>query len=195
MPCTQVRQGNAMHAGEAGQCNARSRGQATQGKARATRPSKQGQLSNANSNAEQVKERHGRAGQGEANARQGKAMPSKSRGKQGQEGEAMPIPSKARPRPMQGNANAEQVNARARPSKRGQLGQCIGRDRGFENDQVLGTSLAGQKGEKSKRCKGEGRIEATRAESQWIVAARPLCHLQYPVAYLSRLQRILPAAR
>ncbi|KAK7366355.1 hypothetical protein VNO78_38139 [Psophocarpus tetragonolobus] len=26
-------------------------------------------------------------------------------------------------------------------------------------------------------------------------AARPLCHLQYPVAYLSRLQRILPAAR
>ncbi|XLU74833.1 hypothetical protein S245_033886 [Arachis hypogaea] len=42
---------------------------------------------------------------------------------------------------------------------------------------------------------GEGRIEATRAESQWIVAARPLCHLQYPVTYLSRLQRILPAAR
>ncbi|KAG5129007.1 hypothetical protein JHK84_035404 [Glycine max] len=41
----------------------------------------------------------------------------------------------------------------------------------------------------------EGRIKATRAESQWIVAARPLCHLQYPVAYLSRLQRILPAAR
>jgi len=27
------------------------------------------------------------------------------------------------------------------------------------------------------------------------VAARPLCHLQYPVAYLSRLQRIQPAAR
>ncbi|KAF7807834.1 hypothetical protein G2W53_039995 [Senna tora] len=43
--------------------------------------------------------------------------------------------------------------------------------------------------------KGEGRIEATRAESQWIVAARPLCHLQYPVAYLSRLQRILPATQ
>ena len=42
---------------------------------------------------------------------------------------------------------------------------------------------------------GEGRIGATRAESQWIVAARPLCHLQYPVAYLSRLQRILPAGR
>ena len=43
----------------------------------------------------------------------------------------------------------------------------------------------------------EGRDESKRrrAESQWIVAARPLCHLQYPVAYLSRLQRILPAAR
>ncbi|ERN12144.1 hypothetical protein AMTR_s00191p00042090 [Amborella trichopoda] len=34
-----------------------------------------------------------------------------------------------------------------------------------------------------------------RAESQWIVAARPLCHLQHPVAYLSRLQRILPTAQ
>ncbi|KAF3969133.1 hypothetical protein CMV_007045 [Castanea mollissima] len=45
--------------------------------------------------------------------------------------------------------------------------------------------------------KGRGRDESKRhrAESQWIVAARPLCHLQYPVAYLSRLQRILPAAR
>lgn len=32
-----------------------------------------------------------------------------------------------------------------------------------------------------------------RDESQWIVAARPLCHLQYPVAYLSRLHRILLA--
>uniref|UniRef100_A0A6N2MPE0 Senescence-associated protein n=1 Tax=Salix viminalis TaxID=40686 RepID=A0A6N2MPE0_SALVM len=44
---------------------------------------------------------------------------------------------------------------------------------------------------------GLGGDESERhgAESQWIVAARPLCHLQYPVAYLSRLQRILPAAR
>ena len=32
------------------------------------------------------------------------------------------------------------------------------------------------------------------AGSQWIVAARPLSHLQYPVAYLSGLQRIQPAA-
>ena len=42
-----------------------------------------------------------------------------------------------------------------------------------------------------------GRDESVRrgAGSQWIVAARPLCHLQCPVAYLSRLQRILPADR
>ncbi|PHT25727.1 hypothetical protein CQW23_34649 [Capsicum baccatum] len=42
---------------------------------------------------------------------------------------------------------------------------------------------------------GRDEPERQRDESQWIVAARPLCHLQYPVAYLSRLQRILPAAR
>lgn len=42
-----------------------------------------------------------------------------------------------------------------------------------------------------------GRDESMRrgAGSQWIVAARPLCHLQCPVAYLSRLQRIQPVAR
>ncbi|PHT26847.1 hypothetical protein CQW23_33541 [Capsicum baccatum] len=42
-----------------------------------------------------------------------------------------------------------------------------------------------------------GREEPERqtAESQWIVAARPLCHLQYHVVYLSYLQRILPTAR
>ena len=42
-----------------------------------------------------------------------------------------------------------------------------------------------------------GGVESMRqrAESQWIVAARPLCHLQYPVAYLSRLQRIQLVAR
>lgn len=50
---------------------------------------------------------------------------------------------------------------------------------------------------KIRRGEGGGRDESKRqrAESQRIVAARPLCRLQYPVAYLSRLQRILPAAR
>ncbi|KAK8955516.1 hypothetical protein KSP40_PGU003538 [Platanthera guangdongensis] len=33
------------------------------------------------------------------------------------------------------------------------------------------------------------------AESQWIVAASPLYHVQYPVVNLSRLQRILPIIR
>src|SRR5436190_7155215 len=44
---------------------------------------------------------------------------------------------------------------------------------------------------------GGGGEESVRrgAGSQWIVAARPLCHLQCPVAYLSRLQRIQPAGR
>ena len=37
---------------------------------------------------------------------------------------------------------------------------------------------------------GRDESERQRAESQRIVAARPLCPLQYPVAYLSRLQRI-----
>ena len=75
-----------------------------------------------------------------------------------------------------------------------------------EHDKVLGifaqfltNSLAcGKMGKMRKgEEKGGGRDESKRrrAESQWIVAARPLCHLQYPVAYLSRLQRILPAAR
>ncbi|PHT25273.1 hypothetical protein CQW23_35093 [Capsicum baccatum] len=41
---------------------------------------------------------------------------------------------------------------------------------------------------------GRDEPERQRSESQWIVAARPLCHLKYPVGYLSCLQRILPAA-
>ncbi|PHT27055.1 hypothetical protein CQW23_33340 [Capsicum baccatum] len=42
---------------------------------------------------------------------------------------------------------------------------------------------------------GRDEPERQKAESQWIVAAWPRCHLQYPVTYLSCLQRILPAAR
>lgn len=51
-----------------------------------------------------------------------------------------------------------------------------------------GPSFFGDKG---------GRDESVRhgAGSQWIVAARPLYHLQCPVAYLSRLQRIQLAIR
>jgi hypothetical protein len=44
---------------------------------------------------------------------------------------------------------------------------------------------------------GGGGDESVRrgAGSQWMVAARPLCPLHCPVAYLSRLQRIRPAVR
>jgi len=44
---------------------------------------------------------------------------------------------------------------------------------------------------------GLGGVESERygVESKWIVAAKPLCHLQYPITYLSHLQRILPAAQ
>ena len=61
----------------------------------------------------------------------------------------------------------------------------------------LGRTGAGSGGNlRGARGRG-GRDESVRrgAGSQWIVAARPLCHLQCPVAYLSRLQRIQPAAR
>ncbi|KAL0332171.1 UNVERIFIED_CONTAM: hypothetical protein Scaly_2118600 [Sesamum calycinum] len=42
---------------------------------------------------------------------------------------------------------------------------------------------------------GGDESKRQRAESQRIVAARPLCAYNTPSAYLSRLQRILPAAR
>ncbi|KAG5607715.1 hypothetical protein H5410_029207 [Solanum commersonii] len=42
---------------------------------------------------------------------------------------------------------------------------------------------------------GGDELERQGVESQWIMAARPLCHLQYSVVYLSSLQRILPVAR
>jgi hypothetical protein len=41
--------------------------------------------------------------------------------------------------------------------------------------------------------KNEKQISRTRAESQQIVAQRPLSCVQYPVLYLSRLQRICPS--
>lgn len=55
---------------------------------------------------------------------------------------------------------------------------------------TAGSNLSGEE-------RSWGRDESVRrgAGSQWIVAARPLCHLQCPVAYLSHLQRIQPTAR
>ena len=48
----------------------------------------------------------------------------------------------------------------------------------------------GSAGARSERGRCESR--PLRAEPQWIVATRPLCHLQYPAAHPSRLQGIRP---
>ncbi|KAL2248082.1 UNVERIFIED_CONTAM: hypothetical protein Sindi_2660500 [Sesamum indicum] len=50
-------------------------------------------------------------------------------------------------------------------------------------------------GEKKEDGRGRDKLKRQTTKSQLIVATRPLCRLQYPVAYLSRLQRILPATR
>ncbi|PHT50186.1 hypothetical protein CQW23_09933 [Capsicum baccatum] len=42
---------------------------------------------------------------------------------------------------------------------------------------------------------GRDEPERQRAESRQIMEARPLCNFRYAIAYLSHLQRILPAAR
>ena len=56
-------------------------------------------------------------------------------------------------------------------------------------------AVAPQEGRGSAGARSErGRCESRplRAEPQWIVATRPLCHLQYPAAHPSRLQGIRP---
>ena len=52
-----------------------------------------------------------------------------------------------------------------------------------------------RRGSESREIRERDESKRHGDESQRIVAARPLCRLQYPVAYLSRLQRILPAVR
>ena len=79
------------------------------------------------------------------------------------------------------------LRSRVRGLSSGVLGEGSGIHRIISNLKLASV-------EKGMR-RGRDESERRRAESQWIVAARPLCHLQYPVAYLSRLQRILPAAR
>ena len=79
------------------------------------------------------------------------------------------------------------LRSRVRGLSSGVLGEGSGIHRIISNLKLASV-------EKGMR-RGRDESERRRAESQWIVAARPLCHLQYPVAYLSRLQRILPAVR
>lgn len=77
------------------------------------------------------------------------------------------------------------VSARATPhppSPRGGLARGrAGLASFFHKEGACRTPRSNTRGDKSVR---------RRAESQWIVAARLLCHLQYPATYLSRLQRI-----
>ena len=98
-----------------------------------------------------------------------------------------------KPRPRQAEATTRQSQSHDKPkvseggAKRKQVRKNTSKCR-------MG-SLAKFWGKVEWKRRGRDESKRRRAESQWIVAARPLCHLQYPVAYLSRLQRILPAAR
>lgn len=97
----------------------------------------------------------------------------------------------------------------------GKKGSCesprVGRARGLaflclpgrEEKGAEAASTGGAARQLSRRRKGRGSAGARsergrcesrplRAEPQWIVATRPLCHLQYPAAHPSRLQGIRP---
>ena len=114
----------------------------------------------------------GKARQAEDTTCQGKACQSHSKASQSND---MPRQCKARhAKVSEGRAKKRQVR---------------------KNTKCRMGSLAKFWGKVEWKRRGRDESKRRRAESQWIVAARPLCHLQYPVAYLSRLQRILPAAQ
>ena len=106
-------------------------------------------------------------GQGQGTTWQGKARQAEATTRQSQ--------SHDKPKVSEGGAKRKQVRKNTSKCRMGSLAKFWG------------------KVEWKRR--GRDESKRRRAESQWIVAARPLCHLQSPVAYLSRLQRILPAAR
>ena len=81
----------------------------------------------------------------------------------------------------------------------GPVSPCLpGRERGEPRRPARAggaAAVAPQEGRGSAGARSErGRCESRplRAEPQWIVATRPLCHLQYPAAHPSRLQGIRP---
>uniref|UniRef100_A0A2N9HX45 Senescence-associated protein n=1 Tax=Fagus sylvatica TaxID=28930 RepID=A0A2N9HX45_FAGSY len=139
--------------------------------------------------------RHGLARPRHAHG-QGIAM-AKARACQGNAAKAMGKARQGMPRPRQGMP------------RQGQRQGCEGQGKTCESQ---GQGKAAWAKAKARHAKAKARLPGPRqcqpmveeggdeskrhrAESQWIVAARPLCHLQYPVAYLSRLQRILPVTR
>uniref|UniRef100_A0A2N9G3N9 Senescence-associated protein n=1 Tax=Fagus sylvatica TaxID=28930 RepID=A0A2N9G3N9_FAGSY len=126
---------------------------------------------------------------------------------------ALPWPRQGMPRPRLRQGNAAKAKARQgmpRPSTgQGKAAKAKARQAACESQ---GQGKAAWAKAKARHAKAKARLPGPRqcqpmveeggdeskrhrAESQWIVAARPLCHLQYPVAYLSRLQRILPVTR
>uniref|UniRef100_A0A2N9I6G3 Senescence-associated protein n=1 Tax=Fagus sylvatica TaxID=28930 RepID=A0A2N9I6G3_FAGSY len=135
-----------------------------------------------------------------AKARQGMPRP-RYRARQGCEGQGKTCESqgqgkaawaKAKARQGQGQGQGKAARAKAMPTvgRQGHFTRCSGLKIRLTKHATTGIQnrlrMVEEGGDESKR---------HRAESQWIVAARPLCHLQYPVAYLSRLQRILPVTR
>ena len=77
------------------------------------------------------------------------------------------------------------------PSRKGREGSRGGHSTGGAARQLSRRREGrGSAGARSERGRCESR--PLRAEPQWIVATRPLCHLQYPAAHPSRLQGIRP---
>ena len=125
--------------------------------------------------------RHANASQSVGKARlhaQRKPSQAKAKATQRNACKAKACPTQEKPKPRQGFAKASPKPRQAHKHTKCRMG-----------------SLAKFRGKVEWKRRGRDESKRRRAESQWIVAARPLCHLQYPVAYLSRLQRILPAAR
>uniref|UniRef100_A0A2N9HGF0 Senescence-associated protein n=1 Tax=Fagus sylvatica TaxID=28930 RepID=A0A2N9HGF0_FAGSY len=112
--------------------------------------------------------------------RQGNAAKAKAR-------QGMPRPSTGQGKAAKAKARHAKAKAKARlPGPRLRQGMAKAKAKARLPGPRQCQPMVEEGGDESKR---------HRAESQWIVAARPLCHLQYPVAYLSRLQRILPVTR
>ncbi|CAB4279086.1 unnamed protein product [Prunus armeniaca] len=122
--------------------------------------------------------------QGQGKARQGKASQSHDMPKQGK---AKHVKATTR----QGKA----CPGKARQGMPRQV-KVVRREGKYVKIQSVGSVASPSFGGKLNGKRG-GRDESKRrrAKSQWIVIARPLYYLQYPVTYLSRLQRILPAAQ
>ena len=154
----------------------------------------------ANTRQGMPRPRHAKAKARHANARQSKAKPMQGKASQshGKARQGKPKPWKGNAR--QGKARHAEAKARHTNARKGKARQGFTKATARQRKHVKKTkcrmgSLAKFWGKVEWKRRGRDESKRRRAESQWIVAARPLCHLQYPVAYLSRLQRILPAAR